>query len=137
MKTALANIGKKDEAKLAQNLEKAGELGDTDYIMKHVGRFVEILENISNAADSEESQNTSEDGENVTENTELLREQLELIKTACDDYDITAAESAFNAVLGSILKSSTRQFLEEVRDILYADSDFDAVSEKIDEFISQ
>jgi CheY-like chemotaxis protein len=137
MKTALANIGLADEAKLASALEKAGLNGEFKYVMELIEPFIRILEDLSrNVSEAIENALNSDD-DDIDEDTELLRRQLTIIKNACDDYDIHKAESMFLIVLEQQLKNSTRLFVEEMRDLLYADSDFDGVHDSIEEFLTQ
>jgi CheY-like chemotaxis protein len=132
MKTALANIGNEDESRLAYDLEKAGSTGDVPYIMENVNKFLTILQELScNIEEDTEIRNLPN-----SEDTEVLLTELNLIKSACDDYDIHEVEANFSALLNKPLKNSTRSFLEEMRDLIYSDSDFDTVSENISGFIS-
>jgi CheY-like chemotaxis protein len=135
MKTALANIGREKESHIAHDLEKAGLEGDTRYVLEQLNLFVEILQEIS-AAQGADAEDDEQNDENITENMKFLICELKMIQAACREYDIHAVESAFYDLLKNPLKKATRDFLEEIRDLIYSDSDFDGVSEKITDYIS-
>jgi CheY-like chemotaxis protein len=133
MKSALANVGEDEHAEIAANLEEAGRRRDLDYIKANVKPLLEKLEQSAAMLALDESQIS--DDSHINEDAASVTAQLCIIKSACDDYDIGTAESAFNALLGTPLKNKTRKFIEEMHDLLYSDSDFEGVSEKIADFM--
>jgi CheY-like chemotaxis protein len=132
MKTALANTACEKESKLAFALEKAGSNGDVAYITGNIDSFIAILEDLT---ESVQTSGGAVAGESDLQESEDVRKQMELIRAACDSYDIGKVESLFDKMLECRLKSVTRDFLESMRDIIYSDSDFDTVSEKIGEYL--
>jgi HPt (histidine-containing phosphotransfer) domain-containing protein len=131
MKSALAGVGESESAALSFELEKAGTNGDIDFIMAHVTAYIEMLEGfVINASENTEAEKTRED-------TAFVRSQLEVIKEACDNYDVRATELAFEALLEKTPNNKTHEFVEKVHDLLYSDSDFDGVAEKIIEFLRE
>jgi len=134
MKTALANIGCQKESQLAYSLEQAGHASDSDFILQNAQTFADYLREIADL--DAEAEDTKDYCETELEDSALVLGDLKAIQAACDDYDINAVETAFAVLMEKPLKNSTREFLEQMRDLIYSDSDFDAVFEKITEFIS-
>jgi len=125
MKSALGNVGKKEAATDAANLEKAGHEGDRDFIAANTEKFAAMLETlikelspVQTAADS-----------NVEEDTAYLKEHLQVIKEACAHYDEKTAYAAFDRLKEKTWKPETTGAIEKIRDMLYLNSDFDGVAE--------
>jgi hypothetical protein len=70
--------------------------------------------------------------DNAAEDTAFLKEQLQLIKTACEDYDDTAAYAALDRLKEKPLKPQTSAALEKLYDMLFLHSDFDGAAELAD-----
>ncbi|MCL1866550.1 MAG: response regulator [Oscillospiraceae bacterium] len=157
MKTALANTGYGKESMFAYDLEKAGSLGDVAYIKERVSTFIQTLQGFLESSFDEKESDESGDGGGGTspdkrrvfgdlgqsaqseqpENAESVYSQLLKIKSACEEYDIREVDLSLQALLEEPLKESTRDFVEQMRDSIYSDSDFDGVCEKISEYISK
>jgi signal transduction histidine kinase/DNA-binding response OmpR family regulator len=125
MKSALANIGETEKSQAAAALEQAGLDGDTDFIAANTESFIEALEILiiklnKSAANTDDA---------VVEDTAFLREQLQIIKTACEDYDDTAAYAALDRLKEKMWKGQTAGALERIRDMLFLHSDFEGAGE--------
>ena len=134
MKSALANIGETEKSQQAAALEKAGLNGDRDFIAANTEIFIEMLESL--IRELSPAQAAAEDV-NVAEDTLYLKEQLQIIKTACEDYDDTAAYAALDRLKEKPWKSQTAATLEEIRDTLFLHSDFDGAAEQAGVFLTQ
>ncbi len=129
MKSALANIGEREKSEQAAALEKAGLDGNTEFIAANTEAFIKTLETLVKELSPAE---TVAENANVTEDTAYLKEQLQIIKTACENYDDTAAYAAFDRLKEKTWKPETAQTLEKIRDVLFLDSDFDSVAEQVE-----
>lgn len=142
MKSALGNIGQEEASDTAKALEMAGKNGDIKYIVNNIDAFIELLEKLSPAPEPESSAvvNNSDCSEEE-EDCEFVREQLSVVKSACEKYDIKKAYHSLDTLLSvgflRPLSRSTLKFVQEMRDLLYSDSDFDGVSEKVTEFLNK
>ncbi len=128
MKSALANIGETEKSKLAAALEKAGLDGNKDFIAANTRNFIKTLETLIKELSPAET-NTA--NANVTEDTAYLKEQLQIIKTACENYDDTAAYAALDRLKEKQWKQETTEILEKIRDALFLHSDFDGAAEMV------
>jgi len=127
MKSALANIGETEKSEQAAALEKAGLDGDRDFIAANTENFIETLETL--IRELSPAQTAADEGINVAEDTVYLKEQLQIIKTACEDYDDTAAYAALDRLKEKPWKPQTSAALEEIRDTLFLHSDFERAGE--------
>jgi CheY-like chemotaxis protein len=124
MKSALANVGESERSKTAAVLEKAGLDGDREFIITNTEKFITELEAlVKTIQDASHSDSLNE--EEIIEDTVYLQEQLQIIKTACEDYDDTAAYAALDRLKRKHWKTETAEALEEIRDALYLHSDFE------------
>ncbi|GHU53872.1 hypothetical protein FACS1894132_07320 [Clostridia bacterium] len=129
MKSACANVGKKEISELAKELEFAGKRGDKTFIETNVSLLIEKL---SELVDEETSQNTDD----VIEDNSLLAEKLKLIKQSAVEYDDTAANAVITELRKSNWKNETFTFLDELESLLMF-SEFDEASEAIDEWVGK
>jgi len=60
----------------------------------------------------------------ISEDTAYLTEQLQIIETACRNYDDRAAFAAFDRLKEKQWKPKTAVAIEEIRDMLFLDSNF-------------
>ena len=132
MKAALANIGEIEKSELAEALENAGREGDITFIANNIGRFTQMLEALVVELTPEETDISNED---IIEDTKLLKEQLLFIKTACEDFDDTAVYNIINKLKEQKWKKETVIALEDIRNMLFLDSNFDGVIEKIEKLV--
>jgi CheY-like chemotaxis protein/anti-sigma regulatory factor (Ser/Thr protein kinase) len=132
MKSALGNVGEHTIATQAAALENAGLRYDTDFIAANTEAFLQTLETLIRtlAPDETAGTNTSD----LTEDTDYLKKQLEIVRTACGNYDVNGAYAALDELKKKQWKVQTTAFLEKIHDLLYLDSDFDAVVEMIENF---
>lgn len=131
MKSAFANVGKMEQAKLAAKLEEAGRKGDTAFIDENVNCFIEILnEQAAKEADKEENAGGMED-------KALLVEQLRKIISACENYDDSAADKAFEALQSKQWTRDTADVLNKMKDELFLHSDFDAVATLANQYLAR
>jgi HPt (histidine-containing phosphotransfer) domain-containing protein len=126
MKSALANVGENEKSSFAFELEKAGKNSDTKYINANTERFIDALENlVKSFAPKEDNDSQAPD---VQEDSAYLTQELTLIKQACESYDDTAAYAAFDRIKEKQWKTQTAAMIEEIRDMLFLHSDFDAAA---------
>ena len=129
MKSALTNIGEQNTSEAAFALETAGINGDTEFIAANTEMFIAsieaLLERIINDINSEK---TASDDNIMQEDNAFLQEQLQIIKSACENYDDTAAYAALDRLKEKPLRTETYASLEEIRDKLYLQSDFDGAA---------
>jgi signal transduction histidine kinase/CheY-like chemotaxis protein len=134
MKSALANVGETEKSKLAAALEKAGFNGDTDFIAANTESFIKTLESLINELSPAQTTADSADT-NTAEDTAYLKEHLQIIKTACENYDDTAAYTALDRLKEKQWKRQTSDTLEKIRDALFLHSDFDGAAEQAGAFL--
>ena len=133
MKSALANVGERQASGLAEKLEDAGIKGDTEFIAANTGKFITILETLIKTFAPDDAAKT--DNSDIADDTDYLKEQLEIVKTACEDYDPEAAYAALDRLSEKSWSALTTAAIEEIRDALYLDSDFDSATEMITELL--
>jgi len=134
MKSALMNIGERTASVQASALERAGLRSDADFISLHANAFIKTLENLKKSLTPGEA---DADDASVTEDTVYLKEQLEIIKSACKNYDDDAAYIALNSLKERTWKAQTLASIEEIRDMLYSDSDFSGAAQRVEQLIKQ
>jgi len=131
LKSALTNIGEHKTAEAAYALETAGKKGDMEFISANTESFTASIEGMLEIIMKDiNSDKTESDNNKMQEDTAFLQEQLEIIKTACKNYDDTAAYAAFERLKEKQLRTETSAALEEIRDKLYLQSDFEAAAEQ-------
>ena len=128
MKSALANIGKVYESKRAFELEEAGRKGDIAFIDENTDGFVAMLEGLiaEYAPDEVEPDDTD-----VVEDVAFLKEQLAAVTEACNDYNKKAACAAIDALKAKPWKNETLRAIEEIRDMISLESDFEGALERV------
>jgi len=62
---------------------------------------------------------------------------MQIIKTACENYDDTAAYAALASLKEKLWKPETAAALEEIHEALFLHSDFDGVAERTETLIYQ
>jgi len=130
IKTALANAGFAAEARTALDLEQAGLRGDFAYITANLDCFVEALKALIPDAQDDTQESSQENTQEPL--TDGVLAKLQAIKDACESYDLRGADSSFADLLDdSELASSTRAFVEEMRDLVRYNCDFDEAAEKL------
>jgi len=129
MKSGLANMGEEESSALAEKLEEAGNSGDEAFIYANTEAFIEKLEALLETFTTEPADTS---GEDIEEDAVFLEEQLNIIKAACEDYDDEAAYKAFDKLAQKPWKASTASFIDNIRSLLYSDSDFSGVVDEID-----
>jgi signal transduction histidine kinase/CheY-like chemotaxis protein len=134
MKSALANIGEKKMSAAALELENAGRKGDKEFIDKNAEKFIDLLLSLIERIDSLKAEDKDSD-EEIIEDTANLAENLAKIKSACEDYDDTAAYAVLDLLKEKQWKKETEKALEEIRDSLFLHSDFDKAAELTDKIL--
>lgn len=137
MKSALANIGQSEKSEMALMFEKAGKNGESDYIIANVDKFIAVLHSFILVEETENMNSVDSADKSISEDFSFVTEQLHIIKSSCDDYNYDSANTHFNALLKKPLKSQTHEFVTKMNDLLYSDSDFDGISEKISDFLNE
>ena len=139
MKSALANVGEYEISETASALSEAGRRCDLKYITSNYETFVESLEvlirnfssrNIGSSDIGSARLPENSDAE-INEDRAYLTEQLLIIKKACEDYNDTAVYSALDRLKEKQWKMETAAALEEIHDMLFLDSNFEGVAERI------
>jgi CheY-like chemotaxis protein len=128
MKSALANVGKADESELASALESAGLDGDMEFISANTESFIGLLESLINTLKPADAADNT--GAESDEDLAYLTEQLRVIELACEDYDDTAAYEALDRLQEMSWQAETSAILENIRNVLYFDSDFEGAAEQ-------
>ncbi|MDR0310684.1 MAG: response regulator, partial [Acidobacteriota bacterium] len=128
MKSTLANVGKPDESELASALESAGLDGDMEFISANTENFLELLESLINKLKPTEAAD-GVDAE-YDEDRAYLVEQLRVIELACGDYNDTAAYAALDRLQEMSWNPETSVMLENIRNTLYFDSDFEVAAKQ-------
>jgi HPt (histidine-containing phosphotransfer) domain-containing protein len=123
MKSAAFNVGEAELSALAGKLEKAGNENDMQFISQHNDAFLTQLE-----AAIRPSQSETTDDSDITEDHAFLVEQLQIIKTACENYNADAIYSAVNLLKERSWKNETLVAIEEIREKIFLESDFDEAS---------
>ena len=131
MKAALANVGENEKSALADKLESAGRIGDIEYISANFEVFIQNLEDLINEYKPEET-----DEIYILEDKELLLSQLALIKAACEKYDEVLALEILDKLKEFKWNKGTLAELDEIRDMLYLNSDFEGVVERVNHMLS-
>ncbi|MCL2226395.1 MAG: ATP-binding protein [Oscillospiraceae bacterium] len=114
MKSALFNIGRLALSDTAGVLETAGRGGDMAVIREETPRFLDLLHEVVRDLEKRSIQDSPEEDENPS----LLRSQLLDIKKACDDFDIDAADNAFEAIDPKSCSKQTKALLSSIADHL-------------------
>ncbi|MDR1840708.1 MAG: response regulator [Holophagales bacterium] len=121
MKSVLANIGEEKLAKTALYLENAGKHKHIDAIMAHTPDFLESLKALLKQLKPPENLNNG-DIANIDEDKVYLSQKLLVIQSACDDYDIGAAEGALNEIKQKTWSRQTIETLNSINDhLLHSD----------------
>jgi CheY-like chemotaxis protein len=133
MKSALANVkGPENLREAAAALERAGLKSDWNYIATNSESFVQALESLTRELRPAPA---VADNTDVTEDTAYLNEQMQIIKTACENYDDTAAYAALDRLKEKPWKPETTAALEGIREALFLHSDFDGVVKRTETLI--
>jgi len=128
MKSALWNIGEKEKSDMASALEEAGLKNDVNFIKENIESFIITLEELKNKFYScLPQENTKLLNESIQEDTIYLTEQLQIVKTACVNYNITAAINALEQLKDKSWKYDTYALIEKIYDMLDLNSDFEGV----------
>ena len=135
MKSALANIGETERSQAAAALEKAGLDGDADFIAANAESFIKTLESLIEELNAVQTADAATADANVKEDIEYLKEQLQIVKTACENYDDTAAYAALDRLKEKQWKPVTTAALEKIRETLFLHSDFDNAAVQAGEFL--
>ncbi|MDR0220313.1 MAG: response regulator [Lachnospiraceae bacterium] len=137
MKSALANVGEFALSEAAALLEKAAREKDREYIITHVEAFVSELTELVNklTPTATEADAEAESDKGIVEDRAYLAEQLRLIVAACEGYDDTAAYAALDRLGKKTWKKATEKTLKEIRNELFANSDFEAAGQRAGELL--
>jgi len=136
MKSALLNIGEKELSLTAGLLEEAGRNKDFDYVKDNTDCFInnlnQIITRIKPTITDVETNIADMD---IIEETAFLVEQLEKIKTACEDYDDLKAYELLDTLNDKTWKNETKKTLDEIRNLLFFESNFDGAAELADKLL--
>jgi len=129
LKSALANVGKKDLSAVALKLEQSGRDENMDVIESETPQFLRNL-----MAFVEEITPEEEQGEEIAaseEDTEFLHEKLRAIKEACDEFDDSLVEAALGELQSKPWSPKTKTLLSSISEYLLH-SDFDEIIQTVD-----
>ena len=135
MKSALTNIREHAASAQALGLENAGRSGNVEYLTTNTESFISTLEAFIETMSPVENAVSDDDG--VHEDATFLNDQLLIIKAACEDYDANAAYAALDLLGGKTWKKETSTILENIRDTLFLESDFESASKHAELLIIQ
>jgi len=132
MKSALANIGETELSETALKLELAGKAENISLIMAETSAFLEELSKVieNNRPKENESGAVIEDSNN---NRAFFAEKLHIIKTACEKYDVSAADKALSELKQRRWPKMTKDLLETIAENLLQ-SDFEETVELIEDY---
>jgi signal transduction histidine kinase/CheY-like chemotaxis protein len=109
MKNVLANIGEVELSGFARRLEQAGNEKNTGVITEETSAFTDALRLL---IDKYKPANNEETAEISGEDTVYLRDKLLEIKTACQEFNVTAAKDA----LDNLRKKTWPRYVNETLD---------------------
>jgi len=157
MKNASASVGGQKVSELAADLENAGESGDADFIAANTDAFIKLLESFVSSlkvfAAGETDAPDAADGvtdelagaadpsaadanavvRDAVGDTGFLKEQLEILKNSCEAYDVKSAYAAVDRLKKKTWDPKTSEYIEEIHETLYSDSDFEKAAEMAQE----
>jgi CheY-like chemotaxis protein/HPt (histidine-containing phosphotransfer) domain-containing protein len=127
MKSALGNVGKKEQSKMAAELEAIGKNKDFKAMIQNTPPFLDVLREVC------EELTPSKDAVNLAASPEeedqtALKECLNAIKEACDIYDSNKAEALLNELKEKPWTSETNDLLDSIGELLLF-SEFDEIIE--------
>jgi signal transduction histidine kinase/CheY-like chemotaxis protein/HPt (histidine-containing phosphotransfer) domain-containing protein len=111
MKNVLANIGEAELSGIARRLEQAGNEKNFALIKEETPAFKDALRFL---IDKYKPANNNETAEISGEDTVFLRNKLLEIKTACEEFDITAAKNALNNLREKSWPRYVNEALDEI-----------------------
>ena len=140
MKSALGYMGLIAESEMAAALEREAKLGNSEFVSANIDSFIEMIgtkvalcNETLNACETETAQSQCE--KNAPElSHEAIAARLKQAKLACDDYDEKTAYGVFDSLLIEKIPDAVRKLIEEWREMLHLNSDFDVVGEMIERF---
>ncbi|MCL2218666.1 MAG: PAS domain-containing protein [Chitinispirillia bacterium] len=134
MKSALANIGEMDLARMAATLEKAAKSGDMltleENAMNFLNKLVEITKN------AEEKSKPQIAAAAADEDPALLKKQLTAVTKACKSYDEKGAGEALKKLNGKAWTAETGKALESIAEMLLH-SDFEEAAATATKLLSK
>jgi len=128
LKSALANIGKMDLSAVALKLEAAGREGKLDIVTFETPAFLSALRSYVEEITPRKKEM------DATGDEALLREQLLMIKTACEEYDESAADALLTELRKTAWAGDAEELLSTIAEQLLH-SDFDEIAEEIGRFV--
>ena len=131
MKSALANIGKKDLSAIALKLETAGRDGRIDTIKSETANFLTFLKAYLEEIKPPED---AAAGDSADEDKQYLKEKLQAIKAACEDYDESVAEEALTELRSVTWSQQTNELLGDISEKLLH-SDFSEIETVVNDFL--
>ena len=131
IKSALANIGKKELSAAALKLELAGREKNIDVIKTETPAFLSSLQSLIEELSSKQNKAA---GEAPDEDRGYLREKLLEIKSACEEYDENTAEKTIEELRKKSWSEINKKILEQIDEALLH-SEFDEIINIVNEFI--
>ena len=131
MKSVLANIGKTELSDIASKLEKSANNGRIEIIITETPTFVSSLRALvcELAPKEEKTCVVSTDIDKV-----YLHEKLLVIKLACEEFDISVADSAIKELKEKQWSQQTKELLNTIAECLLY-SDFDDIVDVVNKYM--
>ena len=128
MKSGLANVGEHSTAQAAANLENAALRNDENYLRNYVPLFISALQTLLETLPPEEAEQKTFAEQ---DDQPFLEAQFAIIRKACEDYDGETAFAALHRLDERSWTPHTTAFIADIRQVLYADSDFEGVAARL------
>ena len=134
MKSALANVDEKDMSNIALNLEQAGREKNLELIAHETPAFLKSLKDLTAKLKPHEN---NDDILLSADDVDFLREKLLEIKTACADFNKSAAKSALKELKQMALPGGIKNDIDNISlNLLHSDfteaaAAADVITEKI------
>jgi signal transduction histidine kinase/DNA-binding response OmpR family regulator len=134
LKSALANFGNKELSAVAGNLEQACRDNNIDKIASDTPAFLSDLRTFIDTLAPQKEEVTVVVVDLSDEDILSLKEKLTLVKTACEEYDESAAEEVLEELRASQWPANIKDLLDETSKKLLHSDFIDAATE-IDNFL--
>jgi signal transduction histidine kinase/FixJ family two-component response regulator/HPt (histidine-containing phosphotransfer) domain-containing protein len=137
MKSALSYVGETDLSSTAYELEKAGDQGEIDRILRVTPTFIGELKRVLKSCTAEIAETSAEvsASELTNEDIGFLRVRLELIKKACADYNMVIADAVLSELTQKRWTNEIQAGLDTISMGLLC-SEFDKVTEAVNALLN-
>jgi signal transduction histidine kinase len=133
MKSALANVGETELSAVALKLELAGRAADMAVMTSETPAFLEALRGMTDKYRAKEDDGVIAQEEMDNDDRVYLSEKLLAIQTACEEYDVKAANEALAELGQKKWPQSIKELLDAISEYLLF-SDFDEATKLAKDF---